>query len=367
MEMSLLTRAAQLSNDELLARVKLLSERSREVTVELIAHLAVFDQRKRYRAEGSGTLFRYCTDVLLFSEAAAYHRIRAARAVRKFPVILDRLADGSVNLTTIRLLAPHLTEANHEAVLAEAAGLRKRKVEKIVARLAPKPDVPSTLRKLRAPDIAVLADPPNVVSEGGNCAKETSPPSPGPPARTGVVSEEPVFPAPPAAPRGLVAPLSPDRYRVQFTIGEETEDQLRRLQDLLRSEIPDGDPGQIFARALPLLLEAVEKRKFAATARPRPGAARATSGSRHIPAEVARTVWARDGGRCAFVARSGRRCEERAHLEFHHAKPFAMGGAATIANIALRCRAHNLLEAERVYGGFDRSHVGGMSGDHRAM
>ena len=361
METNLLTLAFQLSDDALLAKVTLLSESSRSVEVELIAHLAVLDQRQRYRAEGSGTLFRYCTDVLRFSESAAYQRIKACRAVRRFPVILDRLADCSVNLTTVRLLAPHLTAANHEAVLAEAAGMRKRQVEKLVARLAPKPDVPSTFRKLPAPPASttVMEARPPVGTEDA-CVAVPSVASP--PSSKADNLRANVAPPPPPAPRSVVVPLSPDRYRVQFTVGAETEDQLRRLQDLLRGEIPDGDPGQIFARALPLLLGAVEKQKFAATSNPRPPGASATSGSRHIPAEVARAVWDRDSGRCAFVAASGRRCEERSHLEFHHRRPYAMGGEATIANIALRCRAHNAYEAEVVVGGFDRSHVGGMAG-----
>jgi hypothetical protein len=42
---------------------------------------------------------------------------------------------------------------------------------------------------------------------------------------------------------------APQRYRVQFTIGEEAHEKLRRLQALLRREIPDGDPGKIFERA----------------------------------------------------------------------------------------------------------------------
>ena len=363
MKTNILTLASQLSDEALLAKVKLLSERSREVTVELIAHLAVLDQRKRYRAEGAGTLFRYCTEVLRFSEAAAYNRIKAVRAVRRFPVILDRLADGSVNLTTVRLLAPRLTDANHEAMLAEVAGMTHRQVEKLVARLVPKPDVPSTFRKLPAPMPSGMPDPRAAVEaeDDERRATETSAPCRRPVSTTSAVGAELVLSAPPTA-RSVVAPLSPDRYRVQFTVGKETEDQLRRLQDLLRGEIPDGDPGQIFARALPLLLELVEKRKFAATSKPRPGGATVTSGSRHVPAEVARAVWARDGGRCAFVAATGRRCSERSHLEFHHGKPFAMGGEATIANIALRCRAHNAHEAELVFGGFDRSYVGGTAG-----
>jgi hypothetical protein len=50
--------------------------------------------------------------------------------------------------------------------------------------------------------------------------------------------------APPkaATKRPEVAPLAPERYRVQFTIGEHTEKKLRRLQELLKREIPDGDP-----------------------------------------------------------------------------------------------------------------------------
>jgi hypothetical protein len=73
--------------------------------------------------------------------------------------------------------------------------------------------------------------------------------------------------------------------------------------------------------------------------------------SRHIPASVRRAVWARDGGRCAFVAPDGRRCGETAFLEFHHVRPYARGGPATVENIELRCRAHNGYEAKLALGG----------------
>jgi hypothetical protein len=147
--------------------------------------------------------------------------------------------------------------------------------------------------------------------------------------------------------RPLVVPLSPERFRVQFTVGRATHENLRRVQDLLRREIPDGDPGMIFDRALKLLLEDVARKKLAATSQPRPGRATA-AGSRHIPAQVKRSVWLRDGGQCAFVAKSRWRCRERALLEFHHVDPYAVGGEATVANLSLRCRAHNVHEAERV-------------------
>jgi HNH endonuclease len=65
---------------------------------------------------------------------------------------------------------------------------------------------------------------------------------------------------------------------------------------------------------------------------------------------VRRVVWARDGGRCGFIAASGHRCGERAFLEYHHVVPYAIGGKATIANIQLRCRAHNGYEADVFFG-----------------
>ena len=68
-------------------------------------------------------------------------------------------------------------------------------------------------------------------------------------------------------------------------------------------------------------------------------------------------VWARDGGRCAFVADDGRRCEALDFLEFHHVVPYARGGPSTADNLELRCRAHNSYEAARQWGRLKRDAV----------
>lgn len=98
-----------------------------------------------------------------------------------------------------------------------------------------------------------------------------------------------------------------------------------------------------------MLVRELEKEKIAATDLPRGGRG-SDPRSRHIPAEVRRKVWERDGGTCAFVAQNGRRCTEGGFLEFHHVVPYAAGGEATVDNIQLRCRAHNGYEAERYVG-----------------
>ena len=100
-----------------------LANDERHATAGLIASLAELDARRLYLAEGYSSLFTYCTQVLHLSEHAAYSRIDAARVARKYPVFLERLAAGDLTLTTIGLLAPHLTSENH-LHLIESAGHR---------------------------------------------------------------------------------------------------------------------------------------------------------------------------------------------------------------------------------------------------
>src|SRR6185369_16887110 len=97
-----------LSDAELVAEVTSLAIREHEATARLIAHLAELDARRLYLGAGFASLFTYCMEVLRLSEAETYNRIEAARVARKFPAILDRLAQRSLSLTTVGVLASHL-------------------------------------------------------------------------------------------------------------------------------------------------------------------------------------------------------------------------------------------------------------------
>lgn len=96
MHENILAAAHRLSDDALVARLKALVAKDRDVTVELVAHLAELTARKADLSEGPGDLYVYCRDTLGLSEDAAYNRAAAARAVRHYPVILGMLADGSL-------------------------------------------------------------------------------------------------------------------------------------------------------------------------------------------------------------------------------------------------------------------------------
>src|SRR5687768_15495216 len=144
------TALRRLSDKELLARVHSIAQKERQASACLIAHLAELEIRGLYLPEGCSSMFTYCTQILKFSEQEAYTRIRAGRVAARFPVVLDRLADGSLNMTAVVLLAPHLTESNHEELFAAARHRTRHEVEKLIAALRPLPAVPTILRKLPA-------------------------------------------------------------------------------------------------------------------------------------------------------------------------------------------------------------------------
>jgi 5-methylcytosine-specific restriction endonuclease McrA len=328
-----------------------------------VALLAEVDARRLYLGQGYASLFAWCIDVLHLSEPAAYSRIAAARVARRYPMIVTLLRDGDLTLTTVTLLAAHLTDENHEALLEAARHASKRDVERMVASLVPQPAIASTLRRLPSPPASpVLLDvpfpPPPVADHDGGFAPD-APVRQEPGASKDCSERQPASAAPQngahaggtgsvAPPRGVVAPLGPDRYLLKITLSASAHARLERARDLLRHVVPSGDPAAIVDRALSVLVDELEKSRCAAAHRP-PARPRATSTPRHVPAAVRRAVWTRDEGRCAFVGATGR-CRETGWLELHHRVPCARGGPASVENIELRCRAHNAYEAEREFG-----------------
>ena len=324
------TKTTALSDSELLTETMRVAQTARSTTAQLLSLLAEIDSRKLYLGLGYSSLFAYCMKVLHLSEPAAYIRITAARAGRRFPILLKLLADGSVNLTTVSLLAAHLTDENHEALLEAARHKTRREVEHFVACLDPQADVTSLLRRLpeRHASAATEADVIRKVLEVQHDVL---------PSASNPMTSKPLTARP-----AVVVPLAADRYLLRITLSQTAHERLVRARALLRHQIPSGDPALVVERALALLVDQLERTKHGATENPRrPSRTRPTS--RRVSAAVKRTVWGRDEGRCAFVGVDGR-CAERGFLEFHHLVPFAAGGPTTIDNLELRCRAHNAYE-----------------------
>jgi hypothetical protein len=153
------------------------------------------------------------------------------------------LASGELSLTSIRMLGPHLTIENHESVLTRARGRRRRQIEALVAELAPRPDVPSSVRKL--PNT-----PPAVRSVPVQGAQAEAIVAPGPPAS--LPRHSAAGSAAPADHRSDVAAALPrpvhDRGREPRQAAAppdtSTPGDSRRRPCLDRGSCPDVAPGE---------------------------------------------------------------------------------------------------------------------------
>jgi hypothetical protein len=252
-------------------------------------------------------MFAYCTEVLHLSEAEAYLRITAARASREHPMLLTMLGDGRLHLTGISRLAPHLTRENAEGLLKRAVHKSKRQIEELIAELVPGPDVPAMMRKLPATRGQAQPRPGRLPTPGTSGAEvlalddtgeerdfslgahrleqsvelrpervATLEPSASPaipdgkspfpstsPALAVVQSPAALTVARPLAPPAVVQPLSPARYKVQFTASAELHHKLERLRTLMRTRVPDADLAAIIEEAVTEKLERLEARRFA--------------------------------------------------------------------------------------------------------
>ena len=396
-----------LNSGDLLSATRQLVRKSHGLEADLLLHLGEIDERKLYAECSRPSMFAFCVEELGFSEDAAYNRITVARAGRRLPAVIEAARSGRVHLAGLRRLAPHLTRENHEAVLAEAAGKSKRDIELLVARLAPLPPVPATIRRL--PECPVVASsfllrsqspigvpgkalngpqsPPPLVSPELRAAAYNPPEEPYwqigpegsakvPPGSVQPPAEFRLQAATPESRRPSVTPLTEESFKVQFTAGRSLRDKLQEAQDLMRHRLPDGDMASIFEQGLDLLIAQVKKERFGVGRKPRgPSGQRAESGqehptgdaeaagrdeafvtqtaptaSRHIPDAIKRAVYERDEGRCTFVDETGRRCSATAFLEFDHDEGFACTHVHDANRIRLLCRTHNQYLADRLYG-----------------
>lgn len=340
------------SDSTLVDRAKVAARNERGATSILVAYIAEIDARRIYAAAGYSSMRAWCVAELGLCEQDAARRIGAARAARRFPVIIDALAEGRLHLTAVNLLSPWLTEANAAEMLAAAEHKTRTEIEELLARRFPRADTPTSITPLAAPapqPPALLATAPVhefrqplslAIAVAGNTAATGLAPSTG---LSGLAATQPAHRS------GRVTPLSAERLELKTTISRETNEKLRRAQELLGHRVTPGDVAAVLDRALDALIERLEKQKYATTDKPRASRPRSQD-SRHIPAEVRRAVRERDQDRCTYVSPDGKRCEERSGIEIDHIEPYARGGEATVANLRLRCRTHNQLEAERAYG-----------------
>lgn len=321
---------ADLHDDILLARIDQALGNERQLLVRLLAYLGEVEARRLELRSGYSSMFDFCTDRLRLSEGEAFRRLLGARLARQFPVIYELLESGALHLTALELLRHYLTPDNHAELLEAARFKKKAEIQELIACRFPKPDEPSTIRKVPERRAAETEAPEQ--SNVTTTLQLESPPRTASSSRT----------------ESELAPLSAGRYRVRFTAGQELKDKLERALGLMSHANPSFDLAVVVERAVDLLLDKLERTKLGKADHPRK-----SRGAKHgaITRAARREVTERDGERCAWVdEKTGRRCKATRFLELDHVQAKARGGSGEPTNIRKLCHRHNRLHAEETFG-----------------
>lgn len=322
-------------------------DNDRSSTADMLARLAEYDARQLYRRAGYPSMYAYCVSAKNFCENSARKRIHAARTARRFPALFVALAEGRLHLRAVVMLAPHLHSENFDELVRACSNRTAAQIEEILnGRFVRLETLKEGTRQESAGGV------PNAEVENGTSGALGDLPLIDPSRALGRVEEGAgislqASPQPASPPRASSQAQRPEPS-FSVVLEKSAQELLEYARALMSHRMPLASASQVIEHALKDLIAREEKRKFAATDRPK--APRASRSARHIPAYVKRAVWKRDGGRCTAVGSDGHPCNSREFLEYDHVQPVARGGRATVATVQLRCRAHNQYEAEQAFG-----------------
>ena len=327
-----------------------LLRREHGALADFLVALADFDQERRWVELGHTSLFYFLHRELGLSKGAAFYRKTAAELIQRYPEVVEPLRDGKLCITSVVELAKVITPENRGEVVSRFFHASKREAKAVAAELRPVESAPHR----EVVTVPRQAPPAKTVT---SLEVATSHATPGavvqPDEPRGAVPAGPPRPTPPAplpaARPDEVEPLTADLRRFHTTVSKRFLAKLAAARDALSHSHPGADTETVLEAALDLLLAANDKNK-GLVEKPRASPPRPSASPRHIPAEVKRAVWARDGRCCRWPLASGGVCGSTTRLELDHVVPLARGGTSTVGNLRVVCAFHNQLAARRVFG-----------------
>ena len=335
-----------LCDGDLLQSLLALSNKENQTTVEILFHLAEVERRNLHLKAGYSSLFNYCTaGELKLSEPAAHRRISSARLVARYPDLVDLLLSKELSISTLSRVAGVIDDQNKNEVIAAVKGKSRRGVEEFLACFRPSKSVREVVKPIVVPVSPSAKE--SKVSPSAAPEKEPSLATFAGESRDNSLN--------------LQEPITEKRYQLSFSVSIDVQSKLERAKELLSGKYPRGARLEdVLEEALEALLEKKCPERRAARRVKRQDAkeskvvvapqATQEKPTRHITPSLRDQVFLKCGGSCAFVGSDGKRCSSRHDLEVHHLKPFAKGGENSLENLSLRCRRHNLYQAQLDFG-----------------
>ena len=296
-------RLTQLSDSELIAHFQDCMIDERERLVATLESIVEMDRRKLFFHYSS--LKSYLVGEHGMDESQAERKIRAARMLKRFPGMKDRLESGKLNLTLMELAqgCAHREKLSDDELweLCQAiSGMRTRAARREIAGLYP----------------------------------ETS-----------------------TVPKDRIRPISEELSEVRFTATEELLDKLQEIRGLLAHSHPGMTLGELIDILATEYRERhhpeekarrAEERQKASESVESPTAPRAirvnpsTTEKRVPPRPMVHALTRETGYVCSYVDPvSLKPCHSTHALQIDHRLPWSRGGKTELSNLRYLCRNHH--------------------------
>ena len=157
-------------------------------------------------------------------------------------------------------------------------------------------------------------------------------------------------------------PAEPEIYNFRFSANHEFKDKFERLAEVVGVVNAQKHMAEIMEQAIDIALDKKDPKKKLERRRKRQKANAAASRSnemakkdapaesRYVASEVTERVHERGSYQCVFCGPDGTRSTARAALHIDPGLPFGIHRNNDERFLQLLCPAHDLLQAERVYG-----------------
>jgi hypothetical protein len=301
---------AKLSDKDLLRNTKLLVEKEKRITQEVLDHLQEIEYRKLYLSEGYKNLFDYCVKVLRYGEGSANRRIAAMRVINAIPEAKEKLESGSVNLSTLSQLQYFLNKESKEKTYTS-----DMKVE-LLEKIENKSQIQCEREFVKISPITKFKEREKALTE--------------------------------------------ELTQFTFVASKELKAKLELLRNLTAHKNSNPTTGELIEILADISLkklnpaeERLYAKKTSASATQSIAAAakrRVKNFWRYIPKETRRFVWIRDEGCCQFIKKeTNMKCKSKFALQIDHIHPFSLGGTNEKENLRLLCRNHNNWRTRELY------------------
>ena len=259
-----------LKDSELLSTTKVLVQKERTVTMEVLRHLQEIERRKLY-AFKYGSLFDYAIQELGYSEAAASRRIQAVRLIREIPEVAPKIESGALNLSNVCQAQSFFRDVKKAE---PSAALTKDQKTEVLAKLEDKS-----------------------AREGQRILLSMSPPQ--------------------VLPRERERMLSEEHTEMRFVVTRETKLELEKVRSLLGPRGVSLSLAELILEMAKLSAQKLSEKKFgkarvaqdrvpsvSGSAKPATPVshpdvgAMALTRTRYFPSIIKHEVWHRDGGKC---------------------------------------------------------------------